>query len=175
MKGYSYPGKSPLKQSKFKVEGVDSNLDKLIKRIITPKKEAGIVVEEEVDNSFLTPHVPGKNDLVTDQIHMLPEMTVAEKYVHPKSTAKIDLSNKLINKSRVGNETNIKDRINKFHRMGKNKPPVEKEVKVKKEKNLGGGNEFLNTLAVEAAVAMLSREKTPFKPVNITGKQKKIM
>ena len=102
MRGYSYPGQSPLKQKK--------------------KEDIQRVMLKEVKI------VSRRDRPITKFIKKLPDrLKMAGKYV-----------------TKTFNES-IRD------------------------------NEFLRGLATKAAVSMLDKKKKKFTPVNITGKQKKIM
>ena len=179
MKGYSYPGKSPLKQTKF------PNSPDAIKRRERNKNK----VKVEKDNSFITPHVPGENDLVTDQMHMLPEVKIAESKLDPMPT--LPPKKVVLKGARPLNEKPLlagmptlpaKKVVLKGAKPLSEKPllaaeykPKTKKVKLKKDKRSTRSNDFVNDLVVGAAVAMLSKERKGFTPVNIAGKQNKIM
>ena len=150
MKGYSYPGKSPLKQTKFPKEG-RGKLEKLIKKILTPKKKTPKKEEYDIQGG------------------LLPEVNVKP---WPENTEDLSrLANKLKVDPKISNETNIRDRINKFRRLST------KTTKHKKKKDGKSvwDNKFLREVAVGTIVGMLTKEKEEFVPVNIAGKQKKIM
>lgn len=119
MKGYSYPGSSPIKQTKFPSKG-GGKIDKLITKAftaLTPKKK-----EVEIFK---------KDDFYQDEKGEIKNNLIGGNW----NTAKKDVSvnaSKFKNAPKISNETNYagaKNRINKFSKMNKTKPvTVEKKV-----------------------------------------------
>jgi len=176
MKGYSYAGKSPLRQSKFKKEGEEGKLDKLIKKIVTPKKE------EEVDNSFISP----SDDTKVDKDQFIPEISISSTKRRSMEDTKANetyYGDSYANRIKSGltyagmSKRDLKKMRTKKVAGEDNKQNNNKKKKkeLNKDRRSVWDNEILSDLAVGTTLSLIGKKKEQFVPVNIAGKQHKIM
>jgi len=171
MKGFTYPGKSPLKQTKFpnSPKAIERKENKK-KKVITPKKE------EEEDNSFLSP----SDNTKVDKDQFAPEVSIS-------STRRRSMKDTKANETYYGDSYANRIKSGLTHagmskrdlkKMRTKKVVVVEKSEKKKEENARKSiwdNNLIRDLAVGTTLAMITKKKEEFVPVDVAGKQHKIM